>query len=240
MAKTVALSRKVLYDEFDLSSDHNKVSLVLSQAAPDKTVYGSTSMARAPGLKSFEVNHQGYFQAGAGEIETVLNTNFGTAGTILTLLPTGTEGEPAYSFQGVTLDYQWGGQIGDMNAISGNTKGEGTLVVRGTLMVAGSKTTSGNGTARQLGAVSATQSLYGIIHCPVHAAAGSTITVKIQSDTAEGFPSPTDVLSFTQLTDVGVQWATPIAGAITDEWWRVVWAVTGSPAATIYVNAAIL
>ena len=242
MAIAAALTRKLLYDEFDLSGEHNNLTLKLSQDAKEKTVYGDGSIARALGIKGFNINHSGYFKAGTGMIDTVLQGNLGTAGKILTMLPTGTDGEQAYCSKGVTLNYEMAGKIGDMFAVKGETKSEGTLLVRGNLMATGAKTTTGHGTARELGAVSATQYLYGILHGTAITGESVSCVVKIQSDTAENFPSPVDRITFTTLSDSGgvsKQWATPVAGAITDTWWRVNWAITGSGSFTIWAIIGI-
>jgi hypothetical protein len=55
-----------------------------------------------------------------------------------------------------------------------------------------------------------------------------TLDVTVQSDDAEGFASPTTRLTFTQKSAIGAEFITPVAGPITDTWWRVSWAIGGT------------
>ena len=102
-------------------------------------------------------------------------------------------------------------------------------VVRGTLMhpTTTARSTSSTGTARQLGAVSATQSVYAALHVlSVSGTSTPTLTVTVQSDTV-GFATPTSRVVFSGATAVGAQFGSA-AGAITDDYWRVSWTVSGT------------
>lgn len=108
-------------------------------------------------------------------------------------------------------------------------------VVRGVLLHPGSvaRSTSSTGVARQLGAAGATQRLYAALHVlSVSGSATPTLTVKVQSDNAQGFGSSADQITFTNVTDVSApdtrrQWAS-VAGAIADDWYRVLWTISGT------------
>ena len=87
---------------------------------------------------------------------------------------------------------------------------------------------SGNTTGRQLGAVSATQSVYASIH--VWSVAGTstpTLTAKIQSDDNSSFTSATDRITMSSATAITSEYKSQ-AGAITDDYWRVNWTVSGT------------
>lgn len=100
------------------------------------------------------------------------------------------------------------------------------------------RSSTGNGTGYQLGAVSATQSLYAALHILDHTGTAS-MTLKIQSDDNSGFTTPTDrITSFTAATARGYQWGS-VAGAITDDYWRCVYTITGSGTITFGVSAGI-
>ncbi len=62
------------------------------------------------------------------------------------------------------------------------------------------------------------------------AASGTTPTldVTIESDDGVGMGSPTTRINFAQATAIGAQWATPVAGAIADDWWRVAYTLGGA------------
>jgi len=230
MSKEVLKNCKLFYDKYDLSADHEKLSLKMEIEAADKTVFGESSRGRAVGLKNFDVVHSGFFEAGSDAVDDVLYDNLGTAGRILTILPTDSEGGKGYMSKLVSLKYEPAGNIGDMFGITGEAHSEGTGIVRCTVLGIGTKTTDGNGSAYELGALSSGQYLYAALH--VTSASGDSLVVKIQSDSAEGFASPTDRVTFTTVTGATAEWATRIDGSsnpITDTWWRATWDVTGSP-----------
>lgn len=95
-----------------------------------------------------------------------------------------------------------------------------------------------NGTGRQLGALSATQTLYAAMH--VLSRTGTlSMTLSIQSDDNAGFTTPTNrITSFTAATGRTYQWGS-VAGAVTDDYWRAVLTCTGSGTMTLGVSAGI-
>ena len=95
-----------------------------------------------------------------------------------------------------------------------------------TLSATNVTTTGAKGTGVLLGAVGATQYLYATVHCLT---AGTTVTIKIQSDDNAGFTSPTDRITLSAITATGGTWVTRLAGSITDTYYRFnVTAVTGT------------
>lgn len=80
-----------------------------------------------------------------------------------------------------------------------------------------------------MGAVTASQFLYGALHVfPTVDGTNPTLDVVVQSDTAQAFPSATTQMTFATKTAVGSQFAAPVAGAITDTWWRLSITVGGT------------
>ena len=244
MAKQVVNNAKLLYSAYDLSGDHNRIALSLKRDTPDSTTFGATARARIAGLHSVELTSDGYWEGGDAGVDDVLFDNLGTATRVLTVSASdGTKGNIAYFCPGVSLSYAPGpGSVGGIKAFTAAAYSEGYRAVRGTILGSGAKTATGNGTAYNLGAASATQYLYGALHCTAASGSGPPgITVKIQSDTAENFPSAEDRISFSALAAIGAQWATPVTGAITDTWWRATWTITGGdPSFTIWVSMGII
>jgi hypothetical protein len=150
-------------------------------------------------------------------------------------------GDLAYLTKVLRHKYHVGGSIGDVATWEAEANGT-TKAVRGSVLhpPGTARTSTGSGTAVQIGAVSAAQALYAGLH--VYSIAGTsspTITVKIQSDDNSGFTSPTDRVTFTAATAVGGQWGT-VAGAVTDDWWRATWTISGtSPSFLLVVTAGI-
>ncbi len=171
----------------------------------------------------------------ADEVDALLgldNAAFGgTAGQPISVAPAGiTGGEVAYAFNASTFSYTpmqaSAGEIA-MATLSGS--GTGSPVVRGTLMddPTAAVTTTGTGTARQLGAVTTGQRMYAALHVLSASGGTPTLDVVIQSDDNSGMSSATSRITFTQATDITSQWSS-VAGAITDDYWRVSYTIGGS------------
>jgi len=244
MADLVLTDLKIYIDGYDFSAYHNQANLTLGTETADNTCYGDDSRNYKPGLKSFTFEHSGFADfADNSQDEVFVDTLFGTSDKVLTVCPTGTEAEAVYFAKQVLTKYELTGMVGEMCGFAGAGVSQvgPSGIIRGTLMETGAQTATGNGTARQLGAVSATQYLYAVIHCTAVSGTGTpTITVKVQSDDNESFTSATDRITFTAITAIGAQWATRVSGAITDDWWRINMTVTGTtPSLTIHTSVGI-
>lgn len=158
-----------------------------------------------------------------------LYSTLGAAETIITVCPTdGTDGEICYASKYVTNYTPIDGTVGDVAGFSVSAQGDSQLM-HGYILKNCATAVTGNddGTAYQLGAVSATQKVIAALH--VYEIDGGTLTVKCESDDAEGFPSTIARITFTGATDPTSEWK-EVAGAITDDWWRASWIFTGTTA----------
>lgn len=226
MAPRVLTDCKLWLAQYDLSGDHNALGLDYAAELRDDTVFGDDTRSRLGGLKTFAFNHQGLWNGGDDEVDDVLFTNMGVADVLMSVAPeTGAEGEIGHFGWIEEGEYAPGAQIGEILRFT--VSGEATdRPVRGTIManVTGGAS-SGNGTARQLGAVGAAQKLYAGIH--VLSAGTGTLDVTVESDDNSGMTSSTTRITFSQFSAAGSEWATPVAGAITDDWWRVDYTIAG-------------
>jgi hypothetical protein len=132
------------------------------------------------------------------------------------------------------------GAVGDLAMTSISGKSSTGPLVRGVRAhptdVARSAT--GNGTAYQLGALSASQTLYASLHVLARTGTAS-MTLKVQSDDNGAFSSATDrITSFTAATGRTYQWGS-VAGAVTDDYWRCVYTITGTGTITFGVSLGI-
>lgn len=247
MAAHVLLDPKILYGRADITGEHSSVRLRLSNKEAPADVFGNAAKTRLAGLPSWRLTHSGFWEAGTGTIDTDVLNGSGTTGKIVTVSGTGASlADIAYSSKVMEAKWDIGGKVGDSNGFNGEMVGDGTKIIRGTVLGSGAKTsTAAAASGSQLGAVSATQHVYGVLH--VVAVAGDdtqSLVVKIQSDDNASFTSATDRITFSTVTSaVASEWATPIDGAITDDYWRAYWNIANGGEAvsfTIYVNVAIM
>lgn len=239
MASTVIKDVKLWVDGYDLSGDHNALSLSASKDAVENTPFGVNSRTYSSGLRTVTYSLDGYFDANATDADEPDDVFFveytDTANNVLSIgTPPGTAGNIGYSFNNVTTSYTpFGGSVGDMAtfSVSGSATGD---MVRGTIMEDGTtaRSTSSQSTEYNLGDITATEIGYGALH--VIATTGSpTLDVLIQSDTT-GFPSPTTEITFTQATAVGSQFLST-SGTTTETFWRTSWTFGGTGDITFVV-----
>lgn len=210
------------------SVDAPKVSV----AELDKTALCDTWRQVLGGVKSVSWSAeimQDFAASGLDEREFAL---LGVAAP-MSLLPAGaTYGSVGYAFDGLALTYTplqaTHGELA-MGMLGGNGSG---VAVRGACLHPPStaRTSSASGTAIEIGAVAATQRMYGALHVTSTSGTSEQLTVKLQSSATEG-GSYTDRVTFTTATDVTYQWSS-VAGAVTDTWWRVSWTISGSDTPT--------
>lgn len=243
MSQLVLTQSKLFAAGYDFSGDLRAIALRLGADQKDATNFASGgTRKRLAGLKTGSFALEGYWNAASAAVaaDDTLFGNIGLTGIPVTIIPqTGAEGEVCYSGNFDFADYVPGAKVGDMFEFSSN--GETTSeIARGTLLHNAARASGGNGTIYQVGAVSATQKAYAALHILALTPSGSpTFTCKIQSAALVGFGSPTDRITFTSAAAVGGQWATPIAGPITDAFWRIVYTLTNISSITFAVSLGI-
>lgn len=202
----------------------------------DNTVFGKSARTMTPGLQTVSVSASGF--ADMTDFDGDLFDIYDNATVSpLSASATGGDGDVAYTSQGLAVSLQpLGGSVGDMAALAIQADGSGGVrSVRGTILHAETaETATGVGTGRELGAVSATQSVFGALHV-VSASASDTLDVVVESDVDNTFTTPTTQLTFAQATGKTGEFAST-AGAVTDTWWRVSFTIGGaSPSFTFVV-----
>ena len=184
---------------------------------------------RWAGLKTIRAEHQGYFDA-----DTVDQTLFNARsldGQVMSVIVsgTGTAGSIAYSFPASVAEYSPGGRVGEQLAFSVSAEAAGPQadIGRGTVLYNGLvETGTTESVYRTLGAVAATQRLYGIVH--VFSASGqfSRLDVSIESDRDPLPPPPEERIDFSRMTAIGGQWKT-VAGPMAEQRFRAKITVAG-------------
>lgn len=239
MAVTALTALKFYFAQYQLTTDHNKLNPESGYDEQDGTVFGDTAR-RAKGTIPFvTLEGGGFVSMGTGSVHDVLKANISVADVPVTLAPTGgADGQIAEFFKAMVLRYKPGGRVGTLMPFSVSAKGQGVPLVSGKILGTGSKTATANGTARQLGAVTASQRIYAALHVLSVSGTNPTLNVVIASDNAQGFPSGATQITFAQKTAAGSEFKSAL-GAITDDWWRAQWTIGGTATPTFDIVIAV-
>lgn len=233
----------------DLTGSGSKIELKCSCEDKDTTTYGSGGWKEAlPGLAETMLESGGFFESGgtvAYQDDESWADLIGSMAIPWSVLPrqpaAATYGDLAYVAQGISTAYTIGDAVGEVAPWSATGKGS-EVTARGSVLnpPGTARTATGSGTAVQIGALSASQALYVNLHLlSVSGTATPTITFTVQSDNASNFPSSTTQATFTAATAIGYQ-VKKISGAVTDDWWRVGYTISGTnPSFLALVTAGI-
>ena len=230
---------KILYEGFDISGILNSVALAHSSDLQDGSTFGQKTRLMVPGVMDSNVEVNGFHDdtldplifEGVGKVTPPVD--------VLSLSPDGgSPGDVSYAMDVDVANYNPGGNYGEIFGFTSTFQGHGPLI-RGTLLQNGAETATGVGTARVIGTLSALEGLWASLHVFGIVSTGVTIDVKITSDIT-GFGSPTDRITFAQVTDstgVGAEFK-KLDGPITpDDEFRAEWTITGaSPSFSIFVT----
>lgn len=236
MAKFVLKDAVVMFDGRDLSGELSSVELEYSQTTPEFTAFGDGAKRRLPGILNVNANQNGWWDAvsAADSLDADLFAKLAAASGLMSMSPDGGQiGEVGFSFKTQTAEYAPGASHGEVFAFALSVMGD-DIMIRGSVMENAVFTSTANGTARQVGALVAGQTMFSTIH--VVAASGTpTLDVTVESDATNSFSGGETVrMTHPQFTAVGANQQS-VAGAITDSWWRLVLAIGGSsPSFTVF------
>jgi len=229
MASEVLTDAFMVLDELDLSGQSNSVALDYDVEILDETVFGNSTRVRKGGLFTLGMNASGFVDlADDGIDEKIFDEKIDSA-SALSLVPQGeSEGNPGYTFVPNVSKYDLNLQHGALYAFEMEATNKGAKLVRGTLL--GQETaasSSSASTARQLGAVSASQSLYASLHVISVSGGTPTLDAVVRSDDNAGMTTPTSRITFTQATAPTAEHLS-LAGAITDDYFEINFTIGGS------------
>lgn len=217
-------------DSHDFTGDTNQATLETDVNELDASTFASAGWKDViGGIKSSKFSQAGLWQAGTGSIDADVFPNLSTR-RVHTMGPAGTEATVAYLWQAGHLHYvPMEGAHGDIAGYSLDSSGQdGYGVVRGQWAAIKQtvSTTGAFGTAINLGDPGGTKYVYASLHI---FSAGTTITVRVESDTASNFPSATTVATFTAQTAAGGVWLPRVLGTSGEMFYRFnVASITGS------------
>lgn len=239
MASFVLTDASILLGGVDMTAKSNQIQLSYDVEARDATVFGNDTRINKGGLWVVSGSVGGFTDetlAGSAVFDAV-----GAGPTVFQVSAPGDDGDVGYAFKSMAAAYTpLDGTVGDMAGDSVSLVGKsGSPLVRGTILHPNTaRSSSADGTGRQLGSVSASQSVYGALN--ITAASGTpTLDVVVESDDNASFTSAVTRLTFSQASDVGAEWKSA-AGAISDDYWRVSYTIGGTdPSFTFQVLVGI-
>ncbi len=242
MATQINKNARLFVDGYDLSGRMTTLTMKRGVENLDGTHMGLVARTAMSGLQTVSLDFSGFVDHATGSTDEVIDTRLGVANSVITATgKNAVVGDPAYFMKGMAGSYEPGGNVGDAMKFNAAFHGQSD-VVRGYVLASGAKTATSNGATVDLGAVGAAQYLYAALHVTgVSGTDTPTITVLIKSDADDNWGAgSTERIAFTAKTAIGVQWATPVAGPITDTHWRAYWTISGTnPSLTIAVVAGI-
>jgi hypothetical protein len=246
MAVLPITTAQVLVGGFELADAVNQIDMGPGSVdVKDVTTFGSGGYKRsAAGLKTFRLSLTSFSDFTTGGINQAFPMTVVGSQQVVTLVPSaGVAGDTAFMSRGLIDNISpFAAKIGEA-ATHTLQIGADTGFASGVVLAPeAARTATGNGTAVALTGPLAGQSLYATLHVlAVAGTASPTLTVKVQSATSGAFTSPTDRVTFTAATAVGAQWAVPVAGPITDGFWRAQWTISGTtPSFTFLVAVGVL
>lgn len=222
MATQVVKNRPSWLGSLNIGDYASTLAMEYGAEAADNTVLTDVYRSNAGGLLTFGFSADTYADYTSADLAIFNGVN--TAVPLTFSTGTGADDEKAFMINALQVSATpISGTVGDMAGtnISGNAVGR---LVQGIIEFNGSATTTATTTGSQIGAVSAVESIYANLH--VTAATGSALNVVVQSDNNSGFTSPTNRITFTSATTVTSQ-NLNLAGAITDDYWRISYTVSG-------------
>lgn len=228
MSATVSIIKnaRVWWDWIDLSGIENECSLV---ATVDELVFDPFNQGAhcfKPGLLKFQLRHKGYVAFDEDAVDEEVWARRGTGNIPLTISMPGEIGDRAYFCKSGQAEYKVSLPVGQLPSMELSMTQSAAPMVRGALLDNAQTYRAGTGhtDGENLGAVASGDTLYAILHIAEAAGSGS-IEVIVQSAPTADFADPTDLFTFTAATAAGSEWAVPVAGPITDEYYRVLWHV---------------
>jgi hypothetical protein len=231
---------------YNVSGRSNAVSMQLTKAVKDRSVFGSIGRSKGTGLESGAFSAAGFYDA-----DLDMERSYHGVDTPVSLfIPTTAgaavaAGDCAFFMKALEAEYRRGIRFGEdamftFAAIGdqlGYPIGVGYVLNPGLVAVTADNTPAAS--IVLVGAAATNQYVYGILHV-TSVSTSEAIVVKIQSDAAVGFTTPSDIITFASKTAIGSEIAVRVAGdGSGDTYWRAYAdvTVTGEPCSVTFACA---
>ena len=222
---------EILLGEFRITTDLHSCALSFGSESQPNTRFGDSARLSRAGIETGSFSAEGFFAAGASPdlIHQIVQGKLNTDNIPLTIAAAGdAEGAACYFLQASLLSYTAiKGAVGDAHTIDLACENSGDhLVPNGRIEKGlGSTTSSFQSTGSELGAVTANDALFGILHV---VSGTGTLNIDIESSVNSGFGAATVRKSFTQATGATSEFVIDTT-VVTDAWWRINATLASSP-----------
>lgn len=218
----------LLVDEFDFSGVVVAVDIRIGQNNAEATAFADLAMVKVEGQPGWTLDADGLWSSSSPAYDSEIFTDLTAVNRLLMYMPLGrTDGGRCFMARSQITNAPISSDTGSQVALDVSWLGNDDMPFGYVLDTETAEESSGNGTAYQVGAISSSQLGVGFLHVLSRSGSSPTLDVVIASDNAEGFSSATARISFTRATAATSQRVT-VAGAVTDDWWRVQTTVGGS------------
>lgn len=240
----VLLDARLFVAGADLSGAGNKIEIKETAEVKKITNWRSGGAEEnKAGLFGTDWTAEGFYEAGDASKPDDLFWATRRTRDPWSAAPTGTsdltDGSLMWLNRVTRVDSSFGGAVGDVDAWSMSGRSNWPLCRGKCAHPSGvARSVTGTGSIIQLGAVAANKRVYANLHVlSVAGTATPTITAKIQSAALVGFGAPTDRLSFAAKTAAGGEALRTDGTAITDQFWRVSYTITGGTPSFLFLVA---
>lgn len=240
MGTLLLRDQNVWFDAYNLTTRLNSVGIEYGAEVLDDTTLGDDTRSGKGGLKTAAMSVAGLYDA--DPYDEVLFDNVGVVNKPFSVGASSSEGSTAYFINSMVGSYvPFQNSVGDLAGFDAGGMTTKSPLVRG-LVVANelTVTSSGEGTAFQLGAMSATQTLYVATHVlTVDPSTDPSLALVFQTASSSGFSSPNNRITFTEFDDLGSEFASySNSTGNTDTWGRIVWTPDSTDSAFDFVAVA--
>jgi hypothetical protein len=236
--KLVTKATGIYYNGYDIAAESSAVALTYGIEEVGADNFGANYKDWEPGLHHCRGTVD-VMLATDHLLEAAQSAGVGVGTNLLAFLVGGsTAGSIAFALSGLSLNRRRGFQIGQLYSSALDISCKGTPLVRGKLLEAvTSRSASADTTGIQFtGGVSSTQRLYIAYH--VTQMTATNLAAVLQRDDNSGFTSATTAITLTTATGITREFAS-VAGAITDDWYRLSFTLTGAGSYTAVAVIAV-
>lgn len=245
MARLHPKDADIYLDEIEFSGVMNSVDISIENPLAEVTAYADVHSVFVEGKPGFTIDVNGLWSPSSPAYDSEIFADLTSQTRQLGIYPETPTTPGSRGFEATTMVSR-SPTVADHETVVGlnvTWRGETPLVESWLMYKNTAVGASENGTAYQVGALSATQQMVAVLRllAPPGGAGNNTCDVVVASDPIQGFTTATSRIAFTQLNQASVALfeKKTVNGAITDTWWRIQVTIAGDGSRTFNLLVAI-